>query len=87
MLNYNTSWDDGLAQWLECWTGDPKIEGLNPVRSTRKALSFSKSKRLCGLAVGVPNPCVYTQTYERPCTHVMGPVAHVRVRWIMETHK
>ena len=27
---------DGLAQWLEHWTGDPKIEGSNPIRSTRK---------------------------------------------------
>ena len=24
---------DGLAQWLERWTGDPKVEGSNPVRS------------------------------------------------------
>ena len=38
---------DGLAQWLERWTGDPKIEGSNPVRSTKKPLSFSESKRLC----------------------------------------
>ena len=27
---------DGLAQWLEPWTGDPKVEGLNLVRSTSK---------------------------------------------------
>ena len=26
---------DGLAQWLERWTGDPKVEGSNPARSTR----------------------------------------------------
>ena len=26
----------GVAQWLERWTGDPKVEGSNPVRSTRK---------------------------------------------------
>ena len=38
---------DGLAQWLEHWTGDPKVEGSNPVRSTIKTLSFSESKRLC----------------------------------------
>ena len=38
---------DGLAQWLERWTEDPKVEGSNPVRSTRKTLSFSESKRLC----------------------------------------
>ena len=34
----------GVAQWLERWTGDPKVEGSNPVRSTRKT---SESKRLC----------------------------------------
>ena len=38
---------DGLAQWLERWTGDPKVEGSNPVGSTRKTWSFSESKRLC----------------------------------------
>ena len=31
---------DGLAQCLELWTVDPKVEGSNPVRSTRKTLSF-----------------------------------------------
>ena len=36
-----TAWGDGLAQWLERWTGDPKVRGSNPVRSTRKMLSFS----------------------------------------------
>ena len=35
-----------------------KVEGSNPVRSTRNVLSFSESKRLCWLAVGVPNPRV-----------------------------
>ena len=34
---------DGLAQWLAHWTGDPKVEGSNPARST----SISESKRLC----------------------------------------
>ena len=38
---------DGLAQWLERWTEDPKVDGSIPVRSTRKTLSFSESKRLC----------------------------------------
>ena len=37
---------DGLAQWLERWTGDPKLEDSNPVRSTRIFFSFSESKRL-----------------------------------------
>ena len=31
-------WGDGLAQWLERWTADPKVEGSNPVWSTRKTL-------------------------------------------------
>ena len=31
---------DGLARWLERWTGDPKVEGLNPIRSTRKTFEF-----------------------------------------------
>ena len=38
---------DGLAQWLERWTRDPKVEGSNPIRSARKTLSFSESKMLC----------------------------------------
>ena len=38
---------DGLAQWLERWIGDPKVEGSNPIRSIRKTVSFSESKRLC----------------------------------------
>ena len=33
--------------------------------------------------MGVPNPRVYTHTYERPRTHVKHHVVHVRVRWIM----
>ena len=44
--NQIVHWGDGLAQWLERWTGDPKVEGSNPARSTTK-LSFSESKRLC----------------------------------------
>ena len=36
--NYTDDWDDGLAQWLERWTRDPKVEGSNPVKSTRKTL-------------------------------------------------
>ena len=71
---------------VEHWTGDPKVEGSNPIRSTRKTSTFSESKRLCWLAVSVLNPRVYTHEYERPCTHITDPVVHVRVRWIME-HK
>ena len=50
-------------------------------------MNFSKSKRLCWLAVGVPNLCVYTHAYKRPCTHIEDPVVHVRVWWIIETRK
>ena len=32
---------DGLAQWLERWTGDPKVEGSDPVRNTRTTLTVS----------------------------------------------
>ena len=50
-------WGDGLAQWLERWTGDPKVEGSNPVRSTRKTSSVFESKKGC--ADSLPNPRVY----------------------------
>ena len=68
---------DGLAQWLVRWTaGDPKVEGSNPVRSTRKTEFFRVKKVVC------PTPVLYTDAYERPCK---DPVVHVRVWWIMET--
>ena len=31
---------DGVAQLVECWTQDPKDEGLNPVRSTKNICEF-----------------------------------------------
>ena len=67
-FQFITFW--GVTGWLclERWTGDPKVEGSNPARSTKKTLSFAESKRLCWLAVGVPNPGVYTHAYDRPCT-------------------
>ena len=35
---------DGLAQWLERWTGwDPKVDGSNPAWSTRKTSRFSET--------------------------------------------
>ena len=44
---------DGLAQWLERWTGDRKVEGSNPVISTSKGCADS----LC------PTPvCMRTRT-------------------------
>ena len=76
---------DGLAQWLERWTGDPKVEGSNPVRSTRKTFLSQKG---CADSLSVcPTPHVHTHAYERPCTHVKDPIVHVRVRWIMKTRK
>ena len=63
-------WGGGLAQWLEHWTGDSKVEGSNPVRSTRETLCFFKSKRLCWIAVGVPNRlCVYARIRKIMYTH------------------
>ena len=49
-----------LAQWLEHWTGDLKVEGSNLFRSTKKRWSCSELNRLCWLAVIVPQP---------PCIH------------------
>ena len=46
---YSWQWGDELGQWLQCWTGDQKVEGSNPIRNTRKTFS----KRLCWLAIGV----------------------------------
>ena len=47
-------------------TQDPKDEGSNPVRSTREICeSFSESKMLCWIAIGVSPPSpplVYTRT-------------------------
>ena len=53
---------DGLAQWLERWTGDPKVEGSNPVSSTRTLVGFSESKKVvltrCRCA---QTPCAYAR--------------------------
>ena len=51
----------------------------------KKIVSFSESRILCWLAVGVPNPRVVTHAQEWSRTHVLGPVVHVRVRWNTET--
>ena len=53
----------------------------------KKIVSFSKSKLLRWLAVGVPNPCVHTHSQDWSHTHVIDPVVHVRVLWITETRK
>ena len=85
--------------WWTGWLGGSVGRALNsrskypgfkpgPVRSTRKMCErFSESKMLCWLAVGVPNPRVYTHSYEWSRTHVKDHVIHVRVRWITETRK
>ena len=85
-------WQGGLTQLVVVSDQDPKEEqeGLNPVRSPIFLKCFSKSKMLCWLAVGVPNPHVSAQKCSR--THVKDPVVHhtmsiVRVRWITETWK
>ena len=78
---------DGVAQWLEHWTGDPKVEGSNPVRSTIK--TFFRVKKVVLTRCWCAQPlCVYMHAYERPCTHIKDPVLdHIRVWWIMETRK
>ena len=77
---------------LERWTGDPKVKGLNTVRSTRKtfSFSFSWSNRLCSLAVGVPNPrYIRTHTkdhvrmlkilYCSPCTQSLVDYGNMKI--------
>ena len=85
----NICWKcDGVAQLVKRKTQDPKDRGSSPVRSTRNIFeSFFKSKILCWLAVGVPNPHVYTHVQEWSHIHVKDPVVHVRVWWITETQK
>ena len=63
--------------------------GSNPVRSIKtNCESFSESKMLSRLVVGVPmHPRVYTHAQEWLRTHVKDSVVHVRVRWITERRK
>ena len=76
-----------MAQWLERWTGDPKVEGLNPVRSTRKTLRFSSQKGCVDSLSLCPTPvCMRTHTKDHVC-YVKDPVVHVRVWWIYENTK
>ena len=67
-LDQNCPGSDGLAQWLERWIGDPKVEGSNPVRSIQEKRSFSESKTevvLTGLSV-CPSPvCVLIRTHTK----------------------
>ena len=59
---------DGLAQWLECWTGDPKVEGLNPVRSTKKYFIRVKKVVLTRCRCARP-PCVYARIQKTMYAH------------------
>ena len=57
--------DDVLTQWLEHGTGDPKVEGSNPVRRTRKICEFFRVKNVALTRSQLcPTPCVYTHAYE-----------------------
>ena len=48
---------DGLAQWLERWTGDPKVERSNPVRSTKNNFEFFRGNKGCADSLSVcPTP-------------------------------
>ena len=61
-VTINTS-GDGVAQWLERRTQDPKARGSNPVRSTRNICKFFRVKNVvlprCRCA---EPPCVYART-------------------------
>ena len=58
---YSLKWNggDGLAQWLERWTGDPKVEGSNPVRSTTKNKFLWVNKVVLTRCRCAQPPCVY----------------------------
>ena len=58
-----------------------------PSGAQETIVSFSESKMLCWVALGVPNLRVYTHAQEWSRTHVEDRVAHVRVRRITETRK
>ena len=51
-----------LAQWWERWTGDPKFEGLNPIRSTGKTLSFFPSQKVVPTRLSI-HLSIYLSTY------------------------
>ena len=82
---------DGVAQMVECWTGDLKTRGSNLVRSTiKKIVKVFRSQICCADSSLCAQPlCVYacirmiTYTRWRACS----PCLTVRVRWILETRK
>ena len=58
MGDYESGWGDGLAQWLEHWTGDPNVEGSNHVRNTQKTEFFRVKSVVMTRRCAQP-PCVY----------------------------
>ena len=87
ILRLLLGWRVGSVVRALDWRFYPKVEGLNPVRSTRKTeLFWVKQVVLTHCRCAQPS-CVYMHSYERPCTHVKDPVVHVRVWWITETRK
>ena len=55
----------GVSQLVECWTQDPKIRGLNPVRSTRIICEFFQVKNVVLTRCWCAQPlCVYMHTQE-----------------------
>ena len=61
-------WDDMVAQLVECRTQDPKEEGSNPVRSTRKICEFFRVKNVLTRCQCAQPPCVYARTRMRSCS-------------------
>ena len=91
---------DRVSQLIERQTQDPKTRGSNSeLWVWDKKLSFSESKLLCWLVVGVPtSPRVYVRTHKnyqcQSCyMHVKGPRSvdvlsiTMSVWWITETQK
>ena len=68
---------DGLAQWLERWTEDPKIEGSNPGRSTRKPLSSYRVKNV------VLTRCQCVQHPVCTRTHTKDHARTLKILWSM----
>ena len=68
----------GVGSVVRAWTGDPKVEGSNPVRSTRKPWVFSGVKKVvltrCWCAQAL---CVYTHI------HTLKILQSMSVWWIM----
>ena len=58
-------WGVGIAQWLECWSDDQKVVGLNCDRSSGRMI-FSRVNFLCGLSFWyLFHPCVTAAARKR----------------------